>query len=205
MINNQIKEIAALYGQINLNEGNRLGTGTEIVGKISKAAAPVFKGALGIPTSQSLKDVAGKKAVELVSRGAAQTVKTGANIARATRDIVGQGIQSGGKGLKDLGMTTAKSMRAVAPTAAVAGVLDLAIRQGQSVPAQLYNKVKKIANPNLADSYQIDDETVIECLNVIANYLIIEKYASDEKSALKIMENMSEGWAQNILEDYLEG
>jgi hypothetical protein len=204
MTNNQIKEIAALYGQINLNEG-KLGTGTEIVSKMTKAAAPAFKGALGIPASQSLKDVAGKKAVELVSRGAAQTLKTGANVARATRDIVGQGIQSGGRGLKDLGMATAKSMRAVAPTAAVAGVLDYAIRQGQSVPAQLFNKVKKIANPNLQDSYQIDDETVIECLNVIANYLIIEKYASDEKSALKIMENMSEGWAQNILEDYLEG
>ena len=65
---------------------------------------------------------------------------------------------------------------------------------------------KGVLNPNLQnDSYDMNrDEVIIECLNLIANHLIEGKYASNEKGALKIMENMSDGWALNILGNYLE-
>lgn len=87
--------------------------------------------------------------------------------------------------------------------ATTAGV-DLAVNKDKSLAAQAFKKLKGIVNPNLSDSYQNADEVIIECLNLIANHLIEEKYASDEKSALKIIENMSEGWAHNILQNYLE-
>lgn len=68
----------------------------------------------------------------------------------------------------------------------------------------IVRSVRGMINPNLQDSYQYDEnEIVFECLNLIANHLIEEKYASNEKEALKIMENMSEGWALNIIENYL--
>jgi len=81
---------------------------------------------------------------------------------------------------------------------------DALINKDKSIAGQAYNKVRGILNPVMADSYQNDDKIIIECLNVIGNYLIEGKYASDEISALKIMENMSEGWALNILDNYLE-
>jgi len=86
------------------------------------------------------------------------------------------------------------------------GVLatDALINKDKSFAGQAYKKVKEILNPNLADSYQNDDKIIIECLNVIGNHLIEGKYASDETSALKIIENMSEGWVLNILGNYLE-
>jgi len=82
--------------------------------------------------------------------------------------------------------------------------IDAAANKDKSIAGQAYNKVRGILNPVMADSYQNDDKIIIECLNVIGNYLIEGKYASDEISALKIMENMSEGWALNILDNYLE-
>jgi hypothetical protein len=65
---------------------------------------------------------------------------------------------------------------------------------------------KSVLTPNLQNnSYDMNrDEVIIECLNLIANHLIEGKYASNEKGALKIMENMSDGWALNILGNYLE-
>lgn len=130
----------------------------------------------------------------------------------------------GGKDLAKAGLEAAKTIKSVpanafrytlgdrgllrnpvvqAAGATTAGV-DLAVNKDKSVAAKAVKKVKEIINPNLADSYQIDnDEVIIECLNVIANHLIEGKYASDEKSALKIIENMSEGWALNILDSYL--
>lgn len=87
---------------------------------------------------------------------------------------------------------------------AATGAVDYLVNKDKSVAAKAVKKVKEIINPNLADSYQTDnDEVIIECLNLIANHLIEGKYASDEKSALKIIENMSEGWAINILDNYL--
>lgn len=87
---------------------------------------------------------------------------------------------------------------------AATGAVDYLLNKDKSVAAKAVKKVKEIINPNLADSYQTDnDEVIIECLNLIANHLIEGKYASDEKSALKIIENMSEGWVLNILGNYL--
>lgn len=87
---------------------------------------------------------------------------------------------------------------------AATGAVDYLLNKDNSVAGKAVKKVKEIINPNLADSYQTDnDEVIIECLNLIANHLIEGKYASDEKSALKIIENMSEGWVLNILDSYL--
>ncbi|NBP04001.1 MAG: hypothetical protein EBU90_28690 [Proteobacteria bacterium] len=61
-----------------------------------------------------------------------------------------------------------------------------------------------MVNPNLSNSYELNgDDVIVECLNLISNYLIAEKYASDEKSAIRIMENMGEKWTTEILEAYL--
>ena len=46
------------------------------------------------------------------------------------------------------------------------------------------------------DHYEIGD--------ILIDYLIEEKYAQDEKSALSIVKNMSEKWAVTILENYFE-
>ena len=46
------------------------------------------------------------------------------------------------------------------------------------------------------EEYEIGD--------ILINHLIEEKYAKDEKSALSIIENMSEKWAVSILENYFE-
>lgn len=82
---------------------------------------------------------------------------------------------------------------------------DWMLRGKNSVIAPVIRDIKKNVNPNLNNNYQMDDDKfIIECLNLIANHLIEEKYASNEKAALKIIENMSEGWTHNILQNYLE-
>jgi len=126
-------------------------------------------------------------------------------------------VKAGGETLKTLASPVGNTFRytlgdkgllrnpLVQATGAAVAAADAIINKDKSLAGQAYKKVKEIGNQNLKNSYQYDnDKIIIECLNVIGNHLIEGKYASDETSALKIIENMSEGWALNILDNYLE-
>ena len=132
-----------------------------------------------------------------------------------TAERLGRVIGSGEKITKGSAEWAAKNLLAkplgVVAGGGLAGGIAYGAAKGTETLAKKFGPgimkwAKGVVNPNLQNnSYDMNrDEVIIECLNLIANHLIEGKYASNEKGALKIMENMSDGWALNILGNYLE-
>ena len=132
-----------------------------------------------------------------------------------TAERLGRVIGSGEKITKGSAEWAAKNLLAkplgIVAGGGLAGGIAYGAAKGTETLAKKFGPgimkwAKGVVNPNLRnDSYDMNrDEVIIECLNLIANHLIEGKYASNEKGALKIMENMSDGWALNILGNYLE-
>ena len=144
------------------------------------------------------------QAGETIGRGLAKT--TGAIIGQTKRTIkdLGKG------GLEGAGATLNVAAPWIGRTAGAAGTLGLAGYGGY----QLYRKITG-ADKKVLESYNmmeemnsISEELLEERVSIglyfmAADHLIYEGYATDLNSANVIIENMSEEWAQRILEQYV--
>ena len=144
------------------------------------------------------------QAGETIGRGLAKT--TGAIIGQTKRTVkdLGKG------GLEGAGATLNVFSPWIGRTAGAAGTLGLAGYGGY----QLYRKITG-ADKKVLESYNmmeemnsISEELLEERVSIglyfmAADHLIYEGYATDLNSANVIIENMSEEWAQRILEQYV--
>lgn len=123
-----------------------------------------------------------------------------------------QSVGSGGKDAQGRGITAAAGdLLGSTVRTPVRQTLDVVRKVGTPLIAPAvgvgaaWKGIADLTNPKTAagkwirgvrEDYEIGD--------ILINYLIEEKYAKDEKSALSIVENMSEKWAVSILEQYFE-
>jgi hypothetical protein len=189
--NKQINEISALYGQINLNEATRA---QEIVGRVARVASPAIKKQLGVPATQSLSSAIAKGAVKTGSKVAGDVAKGTIGAAKefykGARGTIGGFTKYGGR-----------VAGALTPVAALGGAIDYAARGSESVPAQLYKKVKGTQSQSPSGIQQ----NSVDIFDLIKGHLLDEGYADNEESAHIIMTNMSEEWKKSILEGALDG
>ena len=145
------------------------------------------------------------QAGETLGRGLTKT--TGAVLGQAKRTIkdLGKG------GLEGAGATLNVFAPWIGRTAGALGTAGLAGYGGY----QIFRKVTGADKQQLGDSYNmmeemnsISEELLEERVSIglyfmAADHLIHEGYATDLNSANVIIENMSEEWAQRILEQYV--
>ena len=79
---------------------------------------------------------------------------------------------------------------------------DAKSRKPNTIGGTLQNRTNRL-NQMMNQSYEPEGEQIVEAdvFEVIKDYLIREKFASDENSAIAIMSSMSEGWRESILEE----
>lgn len=215
----QLNELADIYSSMSSTESpEQL---DEISQRLANAAA-----------RESLKRATLRGAADIYQRGMkwAKTkvgadpnrsafVQAGETLGRGLFKTAGAIAGQGKRTIKDLGKGTLQGASATLNVAApwigrTAGALGTAGLAGYG-GYQIFRKVTGADKQQLGDSYNmmeemnsISEELLEERVSIglyvmAVDHLIYEGYATDLNSANVIIENMSEEWAQRILEQYV--
>ena len=211
----QLNELADIYSSMSstespeqLDEISRKLARDVAIEKLKRGASNIYQRGMKWVKTKAGADPnrnAYLQAGETLGRGLTKT--TGQVLGQAKRTIkdLGKG------GLEGAGATLNLLSPWIGRTAGAVGTGGLGLYGGY----QLYRKITGADKQQLGDSYNmmeemnsISEELLEERVSIglyfmAADHLIYEGYATDLDSANVIIENMSEEWAQRILEQYI--
>jgi hypothetical protein len=155
--------------------------------------SPIIKKNLKLDPNQGL-------AKGLLKKGTETVVDIGSKFVRD----VGGGIKSTGADLYKLGRGIASNRYVKGAAVVGAGILDLARPKGKSFLRGLVNSDEKTQKEEVEI---LSEETITEASELlyisICGYLLESQLADDVDKAHAIMENMSDTWAEEIIQNVL--
>lgn len=195
-----LNEIASLYSGITLNESSEVSEG------ILSRGLQYAKGTLSPIIKKNLKlDPKKGLAKGLLDKSLQKGVSAASKVARGGYELAKQTAKTAGK--QALGTAKFVIPNVALPAAAIGTVADITapMRGGQS-------KILNLLKPKYEETYQegevLTEEVIQENTSVlvyaIGDYLVENNFAPDSEKAIKIMENMSDKWAEEIIVSYLQ-
>ena len=179
-----------------LNEGVKTAlqaAGSKALGYAKGTLSPIIKKNLKLDPNQGL-------AKGLLKKGTETAVDIGSKL---VRDI-GGGIKGTGADLYRLGRGIASNRYVKGAAVVGAGLYDLARPKGKSFLRGLVNSDEKTQKEEVEI---LSEETITEASELlyisICGYLLESQLADDVEKAHAIMENMSDTWAEEIIQNVL--
>ena len=167
--------------------------GSRLVNYARGTLSPIIKKNLKLDPNQGL-------AKGLLKKGTETAVDIGSKL---VRDI-GGGIKGTGADLYRLGRGIAKNPYVKGAAVVGAGLYDLARPKGKSFLRGLVNPSEKTQKEEVEI---LSEETITEASELlyisICGYLLESQLADDVDKAHAIMENMSDTWAEEIIQNVL--
>lgn len=196
-----LNEIGSIYSNITLSES------TDVLAEqnpITQRLVSYGKGTLSPIIKKTLKlDPTKPLATGLLKKGVESATTTGTKV---VRDI-GSGITGTARTAYRQGRAVASKLKGFAlPVAATAAGIDLtAPMRGERsrILDYLKPKYEESSYDGNILTEEVANETCEHLCHLIGSYLIENKLADNGEKAIKIMENMSDKWAEEILISYL--
>jgi len=200
-----LNEIASLYSGITLSESKE-----DIVNEkldpraLLSRGVQYAKGTLSPIIKRNLKlDPKKGLAKGLLDKALQKGVSAVSQVGRGGYDIGKETVKGAGRQLK--GLATFSLPKLALPGAIGYVAYDLSKPEGESA-------IKKFLKPKYEETLQggevLTEEVIQENTNIfvyaIGNYLIENNFASDSAKAIKIMENMSDSWTEEIILSYFQ-
>ena len=189
-------ELNQITANIMLNEGVKTAlqaAGSKALGYAKGTLSPIIKKNLKLDPNQGL-------AKGLLKKGTETAVDIGSKL---VRDI-GGGIKGTGADLYRLGRGIASNRYVKGAAVVGAGLYDLARPKGKSFLRGLVNSDEKTQKEEVEI---LSEETITEASELlyisICGYLLESQLADDVEKAHAIMENMSDTWAEEIIQNVL--
>ena len=189
-------ELNQITANIMLNEGVKTAlqaAGSKALGYAKGTLSPIIKKNLKLDPNQGL-------AKGLLKKGTETAVDIGSKL---VRDI-GGGIKGTGADLYRLGRGIASNRYVKGAAVVGAGLYDLARPKGKSFLRGLVNPSEKTQKEEVEI---LSEETITEASELlyisICGYLLESQLADDVDKAHAIMENMSDTWAEEIIQNVL--